>query len=247
MIGSKCVSADNYTFPRRLFRRFVHWASYRFILSSKRTRRVRIGDLNLVVPPTVFHPGIFLTSRMFANYLRCTDLREFTVAEVGTGTGILALTAARVGARKVVALDINPAAVEAAAENAEANGLSNIVETRVSNLLAAVDRNERFDIIISNPPSFAGEARDMADRAWHAGPRYRDLQPLFGQAFERLKDNGAMLLLLSSDSNLTLLECWAKQAGFDWQLLAKKSIGVEAFLIFHLGKGHAIGKKKFPN
>ena len=53
-----------------------------------------------------------------------------------------------------------------------------------------------------------------------------------------------MLLLLSSDTNLTLFERWAKQVGFDWQLLAKKSIGVEAFLIFRLGKGPA---KTFPN
>jgi ribosomal protein L11 methylase PrmA len=50
------------------------------------------------------------------------------VAEVGTGSGVLALSAARAGACKVIALDINPVAVTAADQNANANGLSHLVE-----------------------------------------------------------------------------------------------------------------------
>jgi release factor glutamine methyltransferase len=237
--------ADSYSLPRLLFRKFVHWASYRFILSSPRTRNVRIADLRLTVPPTVFHPGIFLTSRMFAKYVRCADFRCKTVAEVGTGSGVLALSAALAGASAVLALDINPAAVAAAANNAEANGLSDTVETRLSNLFDAVDKNARFDVIISSPPSFAGEPRDMADRAWHAGPGYRDLQPLLAEAYAHLNDDGEMILLLSSDSNLALIEHLAKEAGFDWKVIARKSIGVEAFFLFHLGKGRPVGSKQF--
>jgi release factor glutamine methyltransferase len=230
-----------YGFPRNLFRRFVHWASHRFVLSSRRTRHVRVVDLELDVPPGVFHPGIFLTSRMFANYLRCADFRGRTVAEVGTGSGVLALAAACAGARRVLALDINPAAVDATARNARANDLSAIVETRLSDLLAGVPDDERFDVIISSPPSFAGEPCDMNDRAWHAGPNYRDLQPLFAQAYARLNANGEMLLLLSSDTDIALIRQWAVDAGFDWQLAAKKSILVESFLIFRLIKGHSVG------
>src|SRR5262249_41908862 len=103
-------TSDEYSPLRRAFRKFVHWASYTFILSSKRTRKVRIGDLKLSVPPSVFHPGIFVTSRIFANFLRCRDFRDKSVIEVGTGTGVLALSAARAGARKILALDINPSA-----------------------------------------------------------------------------------------------------------------------------------------
>jgi release factor glutamine methyltransferase len=165
------------------------------------------------------------------------------VAEVGTGSGVLALTAARAGSCKVIALDINPAAVTAAAQNAKANGLSHLIEARVSDLLASTAENEQFDVIISSPPSFAGEARDMADRAWHAGPGYRDLRPLFAQAFDHLKDDGEMLLLLSSDTNLRLIEQWSVEAGFKWQLVFEKSIGVESFLIFRLSKDKlAFGK-----
>lgn len=229
-------TGDSYGFARQLFRRFVHWASYTFILKSRRTRQCRVGDLNLTVPPTVFHPGVFVTSRMFANYLRGRDFTGRSAVEVGTGSGILALSAARAGAAKVVALDINPAAVEAANGNAQRNGLGDNVEARLSDLFSAVGPDERFDVIISSPPSFSGEPADMADRAWHAGEGYRHLEHLFGQAYAHLSDDGEMLVLLSSDTNVPLMQQWARAAGFSWRQVAEKSIGVESFLLFSLGK-----------
>ncbi|MCV0387850.1 MAG: 50S ribosomal protein L11 methyltransferase [Nitrobacter sp.] len=177
-MSDSATRGDTYGFGRRMFRTFVHWASYTFILSSKRTRNVKIGDFRLTIPPAVFHPGIFVTSRMFANYVRCQSFHGLTVAEIGTGSGILALSAACAGATKVVALDINPAAVAAAATNAAQNQMSHIVEARLSDLLSAVEIDECFDVIISSPPSFAGEPKDMADRAWHAGDGYRHLEGL---------------------------------------------------------------------
>lgn len=189
-MSNSAIKGDTYSFGRRMFRKFVHWASYNFILSSKRTRNVTIGDLRLTVPPAVFHPGIFVTSRMFAKYVRSQNFHGLTVAEIGTGSGILALSAACAGATKVVALDINPAAVAAAAANAAQNQLSGIVEVRLSDLMGAVAIDEYFDVIISSPPSFAGEPKDMADREWHAGDRYRHLEGLFRQSYSHLTAHG---------------------------------------------------------
>lgn len=225
---------DRYGPLRLLFRKAVHWASYNFILRSRRTRNLQIGDLRLNVPPSVFHPGVFVTSRMFADFLRTLDLRGKTVAEIGTGSGILALCAARAGARSVLALDINPAAAAAAQQNAKLNGLDAIVSARVSDLMSAVSADESFDVLISSPPSFAGEPRDMADRAWHAGPGYRDLQPLFHQAVAHLTPGGVMYLLLSSDSNIALFESLATEAGFSWHPVARRSIVIESFNIYYL-------------
>lgn len=228
--------APAYSLPRQLFRKFVHWASYHFILTSKRTRTVTVGDLDLRVPPSVFHPGIFITSRIFAAFLRSLELTGKSVVEIGTGSGVLALSAARAGARSVLALDINPAAVSAAEGNAARNGLSANVKARVSDLLSAVPADETFDVIISSPPSFSGEPRDMADRAWHAGPSYRDIALLFDQAHAHLAAEGAMYLLLSSDTDLALMERLARTAGFDWQETARHSIWVESFIIYRLAK-----------
>ncbi|MDQ8729417.1 50S ribosomal protein L11 methyltransferase [Bradyrhizobium sp. LHD-71] len=225
-----------YSLPRQLFRKFVHWASYNFILTSKRTRTVRVGDLQLVVLPSVFHPGIFLTSRIFSAFLRSLDLAGKSVIEVGTGSGILALSAARAGARSVLALDINPAAVSAAQKNAAMNGLSAVVSARVSDLLSAARADEIVDVIISSPPSFSGEPRDMADRAWHAGPSYRDITSLFDQAYRHLANDGVMYVLLSSDTDVVLMETLAREANFGWQEIERHSIWVEAFMIYRLAK-----------
>jgi len=60
------------------------------------------------------------------------------VADIGTGSGILALAAARAGATEVLALDINPNAALSALENARANGLGDRVTVACMNLLAAL-------------------------------------------------------------------------------------------------------------
>ena len=180
---------------RRLVRGFIHFFSYYLFLARRRTRVARAAGFRLLVRPTVFHPRVFLTSEFFASFIGDLDLEGKRVADVGTGSGILALAAARAGAASVVALDINPAAVQTASENARTNGLGGRVTTVLSNLMSALPREPLFDVIISNPPSFPGEPRDMADRAWHAGPEYRDIALLFVEARERLVPGGVMYVL----------------------------------------------------
>ena len=170
---------------RRLLRKTIHRLSFTFIYERRRTRTASAAGFRLSVPPTVFHPRWFLTSEFFAAYIGQLELTGQRVADVGTGTGILALAAARAGATSVLALDINPHAARAAAENARANGLGERVAAVSSNLLSATAPRPTFDLILSSPPSFAGEPLDLADRAWHDGPECRDIAALFEQARER--------------------------------------------------------------
>src|SRR5215831_7936759 len=107
---------------RRLLRCSIHFFSYNFILKRRTTRVTRAAGFRLIVRPTVFHPRYFITSEFFASYIGRLDLSGKRVVDVGTGSGILALAAARAGAANVTAVDINPNAVVTAAENARANG-----------------------------------------------------------------------------------------------------------------------------
>ena len=224
---------DSFSPARALFRKLVHFCSYHFILKRDRTTSTRVAGLDLTVLPSVFHPKVFVTSGFFAQFLQSLDLTGKSVVEVGTGSGVLALSAAKAGANSVLALDINPAAVQAARLNADRNGLRQVTSLE-SNLFSAVPPETLFDVIISSPPSFSGEPRDTADRAWHAGPGYRDIAPLFTQAAARLKPGGCMYLLLSSDTNLSLFDSLIAEAGFASERIATHSIWVEAFLLYQL-------------
>jgi release factor glutamine methyltransferase len=233
-IGERTIDPhDSFGPVRALFRKLVHLCSYHFILKRDRTSSTRVAGLDLTILPSVFHPKIFVTSGFFAHFLQSLDLTGKSVVEVGTGSGVLALSAAKAGARSVLALDINPAAVKAAQLNAERNGLAQVTALE-SNLFSAVPASSQFDVMISSPPSFSGEPRDTADRAWHAGPGYRDVVGLFGQAAPRLKPNGRMYLLLSSDTNLALFDSLIAQAGFTSERIATRSIWVEAFYLYEL-------------
>ncbi|HEX2163530.1 MAG TPA: methyltransferase, partial [Thermoanaerobaculia bacterium] len=114
--------------------------------------------------------------------------------DLGTGSGLGALAAARRGFR-VVATDLNPAAVAAARANAAANGFADRIEVRHGDLFAPV-AGERFDLVLFNPPYFRGAPRDEADRAWRSDDvRERFAAELAGV----LAPGGGALLVLSSD------------------------------------------------
>jgi methylase of polypeptide subunit release factors len=226
--------------PRRALRKFIHFFSYHLFLNAGRTRTTRVAGFALTVPPTVFHPRIFITSQFFARYLGTLNLTGQRVAEVGTGSGILALAAARAGAASVIAIDINPNAAGASNANARANGLGHRVSAVCCNLLSAIASRPLFDVIISSPPSFPGKPRDLADRAWHAGPEYRDIASLFEDARQRLAPGGRLYVLLSSDSDLDCLGRLAHATGFRSRLVNERSIiGIESLLIYELALAKA--------
>jgi len=80
--------------------------------------------------------------------LQAADLTEKQVIDVGTGTGILAIAAGKVGASDVLATDLDAMAVRVARENADLNDMHDVIRTREGDLLEAVD--EVADVAIAN-------------------------------------------------------------------------------------------------
>ncbi len=219
---------------RRAMRAFIHFFSYHFILSRQSIRVSYAAGFRLTVRPTVFHPKFFISSERFAEFIGTLDFTGKRVAEIGTGTGILALAAARAGAANVVATDINPNAALSANENAQANGLGDRVTGVCTNLLAALAPRPLFDVILSSPPKHAGEPKDLTDRGWHAGPAYRDIVALFDQARERLAPGGRIYLMVSSDTDLDLFASLIAKAGFSQRKVREYSLVVESLIIYEL-------------
>ena len=92
--------------------------------------------------------------------------QTLTVLDMGTGSGVCAIAAAR-HARRVVAVDINPAAVRCTQINVLINGQEDKIEVAHSDLFASV-KGRRFDIVLFNPPFILGAPGNDADRAWRS-------------------------------------------------------------------------------
>lgn len=95
-------------------------------------------------------PGVFMPTPHGLFYASAARVaRGERVVDVGTGSGFLAVAAARAGAAHVVATDIDPRAVEAARRNAALNGVA--LEARVGPLFAGAAGP--FDVILANLPN----------------------------------------------------------------------------------------------
>ncbi|WP_424949556.1 50S ribosomal protein L11 methyltransferase [Deinococcus sp.] len=81
------------------------------------------GQIRLIIEPGMaFGTGHHATTRMAVEALSALDLREKTVLDVGTGSGVLAIAATLLGAEAALGLDIDPLTLPVAFENAELNG-----------------------------------------------------------------------------------------------------------------------------
>ncbi len=130
------------------------------------------------------------------------------IADVGTGSGILAVCAAKyVPASRVTAVDVSPAALDVARRNAERHNVAERVKFVDSDLFAAVPPDVRFDFIVSNPPyvttaemaELPSEVRDHEPQvALHAGEHGTGvIERLIEEAAERLNAGGVLLIEIS--------------------------------------------------
>ncbi len=221
-------------FATSIFVQALHVVGYYCLLKRPGIRQARIAGFTLTIPPTVYDPRYYRAPALFAEFIDGLDLTGKTVADLGTGSGLQALAAARAGAARVVALDVNPNAVAAAQANARAHGFSDRISVVHSNLFSAIAPEPKFDVILSNPPFCEGRAWDTADRAWRAGARYEDIAPLFHQARERLAADGVLYLILSSHSDLELVGTFVRQAGFSARVASRRRVLLETIIIYEL-------------
>jgi ribosomal protein L11 methyltransferase len=108
-------------------------------------------------PGMAFGTGTHPTTRLCIKLLQTLINKPLEVLDVGTGSGILAITAAKLGAAKVTASDIDSVAVKVAGENVSRNGVSDRVAMLQGDLLQAGAAG-KYDLVVANiiadiPPS----------------------------------------------------------------------------------------------
>jgi len=128
-----------------------------------------------------------------------------TIADVGTGSGIIAIVAAkRLPQAQVTAIDASRAAIEVARANAQSHGVADRIQWIESDLFAASPAGKSFDIVASNPPyiteaeygQLSKTVKDFEPRAaLVAGPRGVEvIERVVSEAAERLNPGGWLLL-----------------------------------------------------
>ena len=166
-----------------------------------------------------------------------------TILEIGTGTGIIAIHAAK-HANHVTATDINPYALECAKKNA--NNIKNIQFIK-SNLFAGINR--KYNRIIFNPPYLPQEksetSDDIIDCAWNGGKDGRETTGKFlNQAPLYLKETGQILILDSSKSKYEKTLDTLKKNGFTAKIVKRTSLFFEELVVIQAKKNNYINNKK---
>lgn len=119
----------------------------------------RADDVLIVLDPGLaFGTGLHATTRGCLLELQARIRRGDRAVDFGCGTGILAIAAAKLGARAVLAIDFDPVAVEVARENAARNEVADRVQVQQGATLAGLPDGQ--DLILANvsPPVVVAEA-----------------------------------------------------------------------------------------
>jgi release factor glutamine methyltransferase len=192
--------------------------------------KVKVLGKTYEISQEVFNPKFYYTSKFMAKHLKVTPRDE--VLDMGTGCGIQAITAGQI-ARRVIAVDINPEAVQFAWKNVKANGLENKVSVLQGDLFSPLRPRQRFDIILFTPPYMEGKPKTGFDHALF-DPDKKLIRRFFEEARGYLKPNGYVQMVYSSIAEPERALKISNEFGWKWTLIAQGKTLMESFLIYKL-------------
>ncbi|SDC13330.1 methyltransferase [Actinokineospora iranica] len=172
----------------------------------------------LAIPPEIM--PITRVSHLLGEAVLAEVRESDRVLDMGTGSGVNAILAASQAA-DVLAVDINPHAVEAARRNAERNGVADRIEVRHSDVFSDVDG--RFDLIVFDPPFRWFAPRDQFEVAM-TDENYRAMTEFFAAAKRHLTPTGRMLIFFGTSGDLPYLTHLADQADFRTEIIAQEHL-----------------------
>lgn len=164
--------------------------------------------LPIQVLPNVWSPAYDWSSLFYVENMLNVKGLEFL--EIGCGSGVISVFAGRNGAKRVVAVDVNPEAVRNTQLNFERFGIAN-GEAFLSDGFSNV--NGKFDVVTWNAPYHGNRPADMLERGC-ADDDYRDIRRFFREAYAYLKPGGVVVFGFSESGDLPLIESLIIENGF---------------------------------
>jgi len=204
---------------------------YQNLKDARDEYKVQVLGKELYVCPNVFAP-LWGDSIVLAETVLEETKEGDYVLDLGTGTGIQAIFAAE-KAGNVLAVDVNPAAVKCSKKNVKYHAMDNKIEVIESDLFSSVD--EKFDMIIYNPPFRWFKSRDMLERA-SLDENYESLNRFFSEAREHLRENGRIIIVFSTSGDIEYFEYLIKEYEFKSEVIGWRKQNMWEYKIYRLIK-----------
>lgn len=194
------------------------------------SKKVYFKDKVFVVDKEVYEPAE--DTFLGADQIKASE--NDIVLDVGTGCGIFAVLAAR-NAERVVAVDVNPYAIECAKRNAENNGVKDMIDFRLGNLFESIKPNESFSLILFNSPylpSKPEEEKSWIGKSWAGGKNGRAVIDRFIiDAPHFLEKSGRILLVQSSLSNVNRTLEMFSERNLHAKVVAQVKVAFETIVV----------------
>lgn len=179
------------------------------VTNHKEPYLAKIGKTELLVYPSVMSPKYDWSGSFHARKLPNLKGKDFL--EIGSGSGIVSVFAGLKGAKKIIAVDINKAAVENTKANFKKHKTKN-AKAFYSNLFSKV--RGTFDIIVFNLPYHGNRPKNMLEKGV-ADEGYKTMRRFFKAVGKYLKPKGEMHIGFSTSGDTKLLRRVIQENGFE--------------------------------
>lgn len=199
-------------------------------LATTETREIEWQGYRLRVLPGVFNPEYSNIGDLLSQHMRISPGAR--VLDLGTGSGIQALVAAR-QASSVVAIDLQADAAACARENVQRLDLAHRVEVRHGDLFEPLHEAEQFDAIVFNFPFVPWEPKTAWQKA-NFDPGHRLLRRFFAEVGNHLAPGGEITMTWSDLGDTELFHALARESGLECATRVERSSASVNHYIFVL-------------
>jgi release factor glutamine methyltransferase len=191
---------------------------------------INFSNLKLQMLQEVFCPAYGEGSKQLASHMNIQQGEK--VLEIGTGSGALAILAAK-KASSVVATDISPIAYSCAQQNIQRHERDLKINIRQGDLFEPIGIDEKFSSILFNLPFMDGKPQSILEVAMY-DDGHATLAAFLQNAHQYLAKNGRIIIAFSNAGNVSFLENQIHIAGFNARTLILETIDSLDFMLYEL-------------
>lgn len=244
--GDKRLTEEHLSRAETIIKQRLERYPLQFILGEAWFYGRKFAVSPAVMAPT---PETELLVETAIGYVKSYGIERPRILDVGIGSGVIGLTvAAELKEAAVVGLDVSEEALDVARANVKQFGLDERVKLRHSDFFAGVDTDERFDLILSNPPYISEADYATLPPEVLADPKISLVGGVDGLAAIRriiveapsyLAEGGRIMFEIGYDQSERLPELVAQQSAYELLTIVKDLNDIDRIVILGCDKGTA--------